>query len=96
MKKELSGGCGIALLGIVAMIIVFGVVAVFTMRADGEAGEGALGLMVLIAILMPFLYWGYSLLFKSMHPGETVRLTKKAKQYGGVALLALIASMGSI
>lgn len=94
MKKELSGGCGIALLGIVAMIIVFGVVAVFTMRADGEAGEGALGLMVLIAILMPFLYWGYSLLFKSMHPGETVRLTKKAKQYGGGALLALIALMG--
>ena len=34
MKKELSGGCGIALLGFVAMIIVFGVVAVFSMRAD--------------------------------------------------------------
>jgi type VII secretion ATPase EccA len=94
MKKELSGGCGIALLGFVAMIIVFGIVAVFSMRADGEAGEGALGLMVLIAILLPFLYWGYSMLYKSMHPGEPVKLTKKAKQYGGGVLLALIALMG--
>ena len=86
MKKELSGGCGIALLGFVVMIIIFGVVAVFSMRADGEAGEGALGLLFLIAILLPFLYWGYSMLYKSLHPGETVRLTKKAKQYGGGAL----------
>ena len=94
MKKELSGGCGIALLGFVAMIIVFGVVAVFSMRADGDAGEGALGLMFLIAILSPFIYWGYMMLYKSMHPGETVRLTKKAKQYGGGALLALVVLMG--
>ena len=94
MKKELSGGCGIALLGFVVMIIIFGVVAVFSMRADGEAGEGALGLLFLIAILLPFLYWGYSMLYKSMHPGEPVKLTKKAKQYGGGALLALVALMG--
>ena len=83
-----------ALLGFVAIIIVFGVVAVFSMRADGEAGEGALGLMVLIGILMPFIYWGYSLLYKSMHPGETVRLTKKAKQCGIGTLVALVALMG--
>lgn len=94
MKKELSGGCSIALLGFIAMIIVFGIVAVFTMRADGEAGEGALGMLVLIAILSPFIYWGYTMLYKSLHPGETVRLTKKAKQYGGGAVLALIALMG--
>ena len=94
MKKELSGGCGIALLGFIAIIIVFGVVAVFSMRADGEAGEGALGLMFLIALLSPFIYWGYSLLYKSTHPGESVKLTKKTKQYGGGALLALLALMG--
>jgi len=94
MKKELSGGCGIALLGFAAMIIVFGIVAVFTMRADGEADEGALGLMVLIALLLPFIYWGYALLYKSMHPGEPVRLAPRAKLYGGGALLALLALMG--
>ncbi|MBR5725734.1 MAG: AAA family ATPase [Muribaculaceae bacterium] len=94
MKKELSGGCGIALLGFVLMIIVFGVIAVFSMRSDGEAGEGALGLMVLIAILSPFIYWGYSMLHKSMYPNEPVKLTKKAQRYGGGALLALTALMG--
>ena len=94
MNKELKSGCGVALLGFVLLIIVFGVVAVFSMRADGEAGEGALGLMVLIAILSPFLYWGYSLLYKSSHPGEPVRLTKRAKQCGCVALLVLGALMG--
>lgn len=82
------------MLGFIVITIVFGVVAVFTMRADGEAGEGALGLMFLIAILSPFIYWGYSLLYMSMHPDEPVRLTKKAKQYGGGALIALIALMG--
>ena len=94
MKKELSSGCGIALLGFVLMIIVFGVIAVFSMRSDGEAGEGALGLMVLIAILSPFIYWGYSMLHKSMFPNEPVKLTKKAQRYGGGALLALAALMG--
>ena len=89
MKKELSGGCGIAMLGVALMIIIFGIIAVFSMRSDGEAGEGSLGLMVLIAILSPFIYWGYSLLYKSLHPGEPVRLTKKATYYGCGALLAL-------
>ena len=89
MKKELSGGCGIAMLGVALMIIIFGIIAVFSMRSDGEAGEGSLGLMVLIAILSPFIYWGYSLLYKSLHPGEPVRLTKKATYYGSGALLAL-------
>ena len=94
MKKELSGGCGIALLGFALLMIAFGVAAVFSMRSDGEAGEGALGLMVLIGILSPFIYWGYSLLYKSVHPGEPVRLTKNVKRYGGGALLALCALLG--
>ena len=89
MKKELSGGCGIAILSFLLMIVILGVIAVFSMRADGEAGEGFLGLMVLIMILSPFIYWGYRLLFKSLHPDEPVRLTKKAIYYGGGALLTL-------
>ena len=89
MKRELASGCGIALLGFTLMIIIVGVVAVFSMRSDGEAGEGAIGLMVMIAILMPFIYLGYSLLYKSRHPCEPVRVTKRVIQYGGGALLAL-------
>ena len=94
MKKELSSGCGIAILGFALMMIVFGVVAVFSMRSDGEAGEGALGFLFFVAMLSPFIYWGYSLLYKSQHPGEPVKLTKNVKRYGGGALLALAALLG--
>ena len=90
MKRELSGGCGTAILGFSLLLIVFGIVAVFDMRAEGEAADGALGLLVFIAMLSPFIYWGYALLYKSYHPGEPVKLTKNVKRYGGGALLALI------
>ena len=90
MKKELSGGCGIALLGVSLILIIFGIAAVFDMRADGEAADGALGMLIFVAMLSPFIYWGYVLLYKSMHPGEPVKLTKKVKQYGGAALIALV------
>ena len=94
MKRELSGGCGIALLGFALITILFGIVAVFSMRADGEAGDGALGFLFFIFLLSPFIYWGYSLLYKSQHPGEPVSLTKNVKRYGGGALLALCALLG--
>ena len=90
MKKELSGGCGIALLGVCLVLIFFGIVAVLDMRAEGEAADGALGMLIFVAMLSPFIYWGYVLLYKSMHPGEPVKLTKKVKQYGGAAVLALV------
>ncbi len=93
MKKELSGGCGIAMLAFTLIIIIFGIIAVFSMRADGEAGEGFLGLMVLIFLLSPFIYWGYLLLYKSLHPGEPVKLTKNAIRYGSAGLIVFGALM---
>ena len=93
MKKELSGGCGIAILGSTLMIIIFGIIAVFNMRSDGEAGEGFVGLMVLIFLLSPFIYWGYTLVYKSLHPGQPVRLTKNVIRYGGAGLIAFGALM---
>ena len=93
MKRELSGGCGLSLLGFTLLIIICGIVAVFDMRSDGEAGEGFLGLMILIVLLSPFIYWGYVLLYRSLHPGEPVKLSKKAVYYGGGALLAFGALM---
>lgn len=89
MKRELSGGCGIMLLLFSLVIIIIGLVAVFDMRADGDAADGALGFMFLVALLSPFIYWGYVLLHKSLHPGEPVKLTKKAIRYGGGAFLLL-------
>ena len=90
MKRELSGGCGIALLAFAALMIIVGIVAVFDMRAEGDCGDGALGLLVFVAILSPFIYWGYVMLYKFLRPGEPVRITKRMKQYGGAALLALV------
>ena len=90
MKKELSGGCGIALLGVSLILIIVGIIAVLDMRAEGEAADGALGMLIFVAMLSPFIYWGYVLLYKSMHPDEPVKLSKKVKQYGGGLLLALV------
>ncbi|MBQ9575358.1 MAG: AAA family ATPase [Muribaculaceae bacterium] len=87
MKRELSGGCGITILAFSLMFIIFGIVAVFQMRADGEAGMGALGMIVLIVILLPFIYLGYVMLYKMLHPGEPVKLTRRAMYCGGVCLL---------
>ena len=55
MKRELSGGCGITLLAFSALMIIAGIVAVFKMRAEGDCGDGALGLLVFVAILSPFI-----------------------------------------
>ena len=83
-------GCGgLVLLGIALMTIVFGIIAVFDMRSEGEAGIGFVGLMVLIAIMSPLIYWGYVLLYKFLHPGEPVKFTKKAIYCGGGSLLLL-------
>ena len=90
MKRELSCGCGIAILGFALLMIICGIIAVFDMRAEGQAADGALGLLVFVAILSPFIYWGYNLLYKSQHPGEPVKLTKNVKRYGGGALAALV------
>ena len=90
MKREVSGGCGIMMLMFSLLMIIVGIVAVFDMRAEGDGGSGALGLLVLVAILSPFIYWGYVLLQKFLHPDEPVRFTKKMKLYGGAALLALV------
>ena len=90
MKRELSGGCGILILAFAALMIIAGIVAVFDMRAEGDAGDGALGLLVFIAILSPLIYWGYVLLYKFLRPGEPVRFTKKTVVCGSAALLALV------
>ncbi|MBQ6079506.1 MAG: AAA family ATPase [Muribaculaceae bacterium] len=89
MKKELSGGCGIAILGFSLLLIICGIIAVFDMRAEGDAADGALGLLIFVAMLLPLIYWGYGLLYKSQHPDEPVKLTKNVKHYGGGALAAL-------
>ena len=89
MKKELSGGCGLSMLGCSVILIIFGILAVFEMRADGDGADGALGMLVFVAMLSPFIYWGYSLWYKSQHPDEPVKLSKNIKIFGGGALLAL-------
>ena len=89
MKKELSGGCGISILGVALLILICSIVAVFDMRNEGEAAEGVLGFLIFIAMLSPFIYWGYVLLYKAHHPDEPVRLTRNVKRYGGGALVAL-------
>lgn len=43
MKKELSGGCGIAILGFALLMILFGIIAVFDMRAEGQAAMAPSG-----------------------------------------------------
>ena len=90
MKRELSGGCGILILAFAALMIIFGIVAVFDMRADSDGANGALGLLVFVAILSPFIYWGYVMLYKFLRPGEPVRFTKKMLLFGGAAVLALV------
>ena len=89
MKKELSGGCGIAILGFSLICILGGIAAVLQSRTEGDAADVALGFLIFVAMLLPFIYWGYALLYKSQHPGEPVKLTKNVKRYGGGALLAL-------
>ena len=37
MKRELSGGCGIMALAFSLLCIIAGIVAVFDMRAEGDA-----------------------------------------------------------
>ena len=90
MKRELSGGCGILILAFAALLIIVGIVAVFDMRADGGGADGALGLLVFVAMLSPFIYWGYVMLYKFLRPGEPVRFTKKMQLFGGAAVLALV------
>ena len=90
MKRELSGCCGIMLLAFTLLAIIGGIVAVFDMRAEGDGGYGALGLLVYVAILSPLLYWGYVMLHKFLHPGEPVTITKKMTQFCGAAALALV------
>ena len=89
MKQELKGGCGIALLGLSLLFIILGIAAVIDMRADGDSADAIFGMLVFLAMLSPLIYWGYSMLYKSQHPDEPVRLTKNVKRYGGGALLAL-------
>ena len=90
MKRELSGCCGIAMLGFALFLITIGVVALFELRAEGDGSTGAIGLLVFVAILSPFIYWGYVMLHKFLRPGEPVQLTKNVKRYGGAALLSLV------
>ena len=90
MKRELSGGCGIAILALSALLIICGIIAVFDLRDEGDGGNGALGLLVFVAILLPFIRWGYVMLHKFLRPGEPVKLTKKMTRCGGAALLALV------
>ncbi len=90
MKREVSGGCGIMMLMFSLFMIIVGIVAVFDMRAEGDGGSGALGLLVFVAILSPFIYWGYVMLYKFLRPGQPVKFTKKMVQYGGAAAVALV------
>ena len=46
--------------------------------------------MIFVFILSPFIYWGYVLLHKFLHPGKPVKLTKNVIRYGGIALLTLV------
>ena len=71
-------------------MIIVGIVAVFDMRAEGDGGSGALGLLVFVAILSPLIYWGYVMLYKFLRPGQPFKFTKKMVQYGGAAAVALV------
>ena len=82
MKREPSGCCGISLLAFSLAAIIGGIAALFDLRTEGDGGNGALGLLVFIAILSPLIYWGYAMLHKFLLPGEPVRLTKKIAQIG--------------
>ena len=90
MKRELSGGCGIMALAFSLLCIIVGIVAVFDMRAEGDGGDGALGLLVFVGILSPLIYWGYVMLYKFLRPNEPVRFSKKMVLCGGAALVALV------
>ena len=90
MKRELSGGCGMMALAFSLLCIIAGIVTVFDMRAEGDGGDGALGLLVFVGILSPLIYWGYVMLYKFLRPDEPVRFTKKTVIYGAAALLALV------
>ena len=90
MKRELSCGCGILMLAFAALMIITGIAAVFDMRAEGDGGDGALGLLVFVAILSPFIYWGYVMLYKFLRPGEPVKFSKKMVLCSGAASLALV------
>ena len=94
MKRELSGGCGITILAFSLMFIILGIIAVFEMRADGEAGMGALGMIAFFVIMLPFIYWGYVLMYKFLHPDEPVKLTRKAMYCGGGASLLIAILLG--
>ncbi len=71
------------------LMIICGIFAVIEMRSEGDGADGALGLLVFVAMLSPFIYWGYVMLHKFLHPGQPVTLTKNVKRYGAAALVAL-------
>ena len=76
-------------MGFSLLFIFLGIAAVIDMRADGDGVDAIIGMLVFLAMLSPLIYWGYTMLYKSQHPDEPVRLTKNVKRYGGGALLAL-------
>ena len=76
MKRELSGGCGIMLLAFTLLAIIGGIVAVIDLRAEGDGGSGALGLLVYVAFLSPFIYWGYVMLYKFLRPSSCAPVSR--------------------
>ena len=90
MKREVSGGCGIMLLAFCLLFIAGGVAAVVDMCSEGNGADGAIGLLIFVVLLSPFIYWGYVMLYKFLHPGKPVTITKNALRYGGAALLVLV------
>ena len=90
MKREVGAGCGIMLLAFCLLFIAGGVAAVIDMCGEGDGADGALGLLLFVLLLSPFIYWGYAMLYKSTHPGKPVKITKNVARYGGAALLVLV------
>ena len=90
MKREVGAGCGIMLLAFCLLFIAGGVAAVIDMCSEGDGADGALGLLLFVLLLSPFIYWGYAMLYKSTHPGKPVKITKNVARYGGAALLVLV------